>query len=284
MKIIVTGSESFIGKELIKQCKKKKISVFLIDLIHGLDIRSPEIHKYLPKNADAIVHLAALSFSNKIEDYPVACFSTNVLGTLNLINTVKKNNIKRFIFASSEWIYGESKSAREKKEDSKIDTEKIINPYALSKIVSENNLRSQFLQGFCPTTILRFSIVYGPRKQGSSAIESLFNSVKLPNKVNVGSLKTARRFIHVTDVASGIMAVLLKKESGFKIYNLSSDKLISLREVINITSQVLNTKPSVFESDPDNFSIRNPSNKKFKNVFKWKPKINLQTGLKTLDA
>lgn len=70
MKILITGSESFVGKELIQQCKKENIEIIGIDVIpkqnsdyeyHQIDIKSPKIIQYIPDNIDIVVHLAALS-------------------------------------------------------------------------------------------------------------------------------------------------------------------------------------------------------------------------------
>ena len=98
MKIIVTGSESFIGKELIKQCKKEGISVIGIDIVnsvsgdydyHKIDIRSPEIANVIPEDVDALIHLAALSKDSDCRNKAYECFDINVMGTLNLIKNAK---------------------------------------------------------------------------------------------------------------------------------------------------------------------------------------------------
>jgi len=59
-----------------------------------------------------------------------------------------------------------------------IDASQLNSEYALSKYVSEQNLRQKFQHGFCPTTILRFGIIYGSRKHNWSAVESLFHAVQ----------------------------------------------------------------------------------------------------------
>ena len=281
MKIVVTGSESFVGRELIKQCQLLDVEIGKIDLAHNLDIRTPAIDDQIFEKADALIHLAAVSFNYQRLTDIRELFDVNVLGTLNLIRAAKKRKIKKFIFASSEWVYGEKQAHEEYRENDFIDVSKINNPYALSKLISENNLRNE-LKVFCPVTILRFSIIYGPREKNWSAVESLFNSVRINNKVEVGSLKTSRRFIHVQDVVAAILSVLSKDDGNYEIYNVAGEELISLGQIIETSSRILNKKPQVLELSPDQFNIRNPSNAKIKSQLGWQPKINLETGLKTL--
>ena len=212
--IVITGSESFVGKELIKQCKENKIPVIGIDSInvkntdytyHQIDIRDPKISEIIPENIDAIIHLAALSRDADCKGKAYECFDVNVIGTLNLIKAANKKNVKQFIFASSEWVYNDFTENEEKDEDEIIDISKHTSEYALSKIVSEINLKQQFMNKFCSVTILRFGIIYGPRKNNWSAVESIFDQIKNKSEITIGSLKNGRRFIHVSDIVDGII-------------------------------------------------------------------------------
>ena len=147
MKILITGSESFVGKELIAKCKECKIQVIGIDSVkpenpnyefYQKDIRSDQIGDLIPSDIDAIVHLAALSRDQDCIGKSYDCFDINVMGTLNLINSAFKKNVKQFIFASSEWVYNDFKMDEEKDEDSFIDITKHTSEYALSKLVSDS--------------------------------------------------------------------------------------------------------------------------------------------------
>ena len=289
MKIVVTGSESFVGKELIFHCKAKDIYIKGLDLInkkesdydfHQVDINSSKITDYIPENADAVIHLAALSRDADCKGKAYECFETNVMGTLNLIKACKAKNVRQFIFASSEWVYGEFNKDEIKDENTFIDIAHLTSEYALSKAVSESNLRQQYNQGFCPITILRFGIIYGPRKNNWSAVESIFDAVKNKPEVVIGSLKNGRRFVHVSDIARGIiMSIGLK---GFNIINLTNNKIITLQEIIETSKSILNKSVKVTESDPTKISIRNPSNNKAKKLLNWEPQIDLESGLKTI--
>lgn len=287
--IVITGSESFIGRELISQCKKNSIEFTGLDIInkqksdynyHQINIKSPNIIDHIPENTDAVIHLAALSRDSDCKEKAYECFDNNVLGTLNLINACKEKNVKQFIFASSEWVYDEFKNNEEKNEESLIDIHNHKSEYALSKLVSESNLRQQYNHSFCDVTILRFGIIYGPRKSNWSAVESIFNQVKNQNQVTVGSLKTGRRFVHVYDIISGIINSLGLK--GFNIINLTGNDIVTLKDIIDTSQQILNKKIDVVESNSEQISIRNPSNSKAKQIIGWQPEIDLKLGLESL--
>jgi len=284
--IIVTGSESFVGKELIRQCIERKISVIGIDSIdvqnseyvyHQMDIRDPKIHEIIPENIDAIIHLAALSRDSDCKNNGFECFDVNVMGTLNLIKAAMTKNVKQFIFASSEWVYNDFNENEQKDEDSVIDISKHTSEYALSKIVSEGNLKQQFLNGFCSVTILRFGIIYGPRKNNWSAVESIFNQIKNKSEIVIGSLKNGRRFIHVSDIASGIIKSI--GLNGFNIVNLTGDHLITMENLIEECEKICCKKIDVTEKEPTMKNIRNPSNHKAKQLLNWNPEISLHKGL-----
>ena len=257
MKIVVTGSESFVGKELVSQCKAKDISIIGFDIIdkkeseydfHQVDIKSVQIVDHIPENTDAVIHLAALSRDADCKGKAYECFETNVMGTLNLINACKAKNVKQFIFASSEWVYDEFNEDEIKDENTFIDIANLTSEYALSKLVSEINLKQQYELGFCSTTILRFGIIYGPRKSNWSAVESISSAVKNHEEVTVGSLKTGRRFVHVSDIANGIIKSI--GLVGFNIINLTGNKVITLGDIIQENQKIYGKVVKVNETNP----------------------------------
>jgi len=128
---------------------------------------------------------------------------------------------------------------------------------------------------------LRFGIIYGQRLDGWSAVESLFYAVKSKDEVRVGSLKTGRCFIHVSDIASGIIKSI--GLTGFNIINLAGNRLITLGEMIETSQKILRKNPKIIETDSTNASIRNISNEKAKELLNWRPEIDLTAGLNKLN-
>ncbi len=280
MKLFITGSDGFIGSELMDQCQKEGIETIGADIRNGFDVRSQDIAERIPLGVDAVVHLAGLSSDPMCKKRDYECFDINVLGTLNLMRAALARGAKQFIFASTEWVYDNCIAEEQKTEDSFINIANHTSEYALSKLVSEANLRQKYQYGFCPVTILRFGIVCGTTGEKKSAVESLYLTVKEKEEVSVGSLTSGRCFVHAADIASGIIkAVGL---GGFNIINLAGDKLITLSDIIEISKNILKKNPKVIESSPENVSVRNISNKKAKELLHWSPVISVEMWLKKL--
>lgn len=284
MTLFITGAESFIGRALRARCDATGQAWIGIDSadsadarVQQADIRDPSVGGLIPEDA-TIVHLAAISRDPDCRADPRAAFDVNVTGTLNLAAASQRRNARQFIFASSEWVYGNVRNDDTQREDQAIDVTAMVSEYALSKIVAEQCLKLSF--DLPATTVLRFGIVYGPRAANWSAVESLFNSVLTKDEVKVGALATARRFVHVDDIVSGILASCGR--SGFEIFNLSSDRLISLGDVIEASSKITGRRPKIVEGNASQVSIRNPDNAKARAELGWAPQTDLEVGLKAL--
>ena len=287
MHLFVTGASSFIGKAVLAACDARSIRVTGIDLqpptrpdCSMVDINTPAIADAIPEDIDAVIHLAAVSRDSDSQGRAAHCFSVNVLGTLNLIEAAHTRGAGQFVFASSEWVYGSEDSVAERHEDDPINAALMTSEYALSKYVSEANLRQAYNRWAIPTAALRFGIVYGPRTKNWSAVEALLDSVARKDEITVGALKTARRYIHVEDVAEGILASVGLR--GFEIINIQGPRLVSLGDVIASSSSLLGRAPRITESAPETPSIRRVSDEKAQDLLGWRAKIDIDAGLMSL--
>jgi len=284
-KLTLVGSESFIGKVLAARCRAQGIEVAGIDSVAATgtvraDIRDPKLAEHVPQGAP-LVHLAAISRDPDCRANPALAFDVNVTGTLNVLRAAQQREVPHVIFASSEWVYGEVRNDEVQVEDQAIDLTRMKSEYAITKLVAEQGLR--LARANVAVTVLRFGIVYGPRKANWSAVESLFNSVRTQPEAKVGCLRTARRFIHVEDIASGVLAAAAAAD-GFRIFNLSGDRLVTLGEVIETSARILGRKPRIVEGDAAAASVRNPDNSRARAALRWQPAIGLEEGLRGLDA
>ena len=284
MKIFITGTSSFVANEFIKQCDHDGHQLTGCDITESTDSRfckadicSKDLPDIMPTGIDVVVHLAALSTDNLCSGRAYETFENNVMATLNVIKSAEKAKCKRFIFSSTEWVYESFNDGIRKNEDTLIDIGNIDSEYALSKLVSEANLRQQFNGGFCDTTILRFGIIYGRRVNNWSAVESIFFAIKENEFIEVGSLKNGRHFIHVRDIARGISKSL--GLSGFNIINLQGERLLTLGEIIDKTKKILGIDATVKELDGSECNVRPISNKKAKQLLNWVPEVGLEEGL-----
>lgn len=289
MTVIVTGSESFVGRELIAQCQARGITVHGIDAVSPVapsytftraDIRDPDLPRLFPPSAEAVIHLAALSRDPDCAGKIFECFDINVMGTLNVLKAAKAAGATQFIFASSEWVYPPFVHGEEKDETARLDAADLHSEYAISKLVGEQVLRIDHERSKLPTTILRFGIIYGPRSNNWSAVESLASKVARGEPIEVGSLMTGRRFVHVADIARGILTSLGRTEC--EIFNLTADSLITLQDIIAESEKVFSRKAHITQSNPNNPNVRNPSNRKAIEALEWTPTIDLRSGIESL--
>lgn len=288
MRLFITGCESFVGRELLAQCDQAGIESSGIDAAPAtrpgcrqLDLRSADLAAAMPEDVDAVVHLAAMSRDADCVNHLYETFDVNVMGTLNLMRAAQARRARQFILASSEWVYDSCEAGRVKTEESIIDISRHTSEYALSKLVDEAALRQQFHRGFCAATILRFGIIYGPRPSNWSAVESIVHTVRTGETVKVGSADTARRFIHVADIARGILAAV--GVPGFTIVNLEGDRLVTLGDIARTAGEVLGVTPNVVSAGGTP-SVRDVSGDKAAQLLGWTPQVGLDEGLRSLLA
>lgn len=289
MKLAVIGSGGFIGRRLCALAADAGHEVVAIDVAGSsspgqvvYDIRERGLADVLPREADVVVHLAAVSRDQDCAADLDRALSINIGATANVLDAARSAGIRQLIFASSEWVYGDVAGQDVQLEDGPIDVHRLTSVYALTKIFAERMLHGAWQTD--PTTavtVLRFGIVYGPRPGDWSAVEHLFHQVRTSDEVEVrGSLKTARRFIHVDDVCMGILAAI--GQVGFDVFNISGDELLSLEAIIERSAGVLGRHPHVIERDPSAITIRNPDNAKAGRVLQWHPRIGIEEGLASL--
>jgi len=286
MTLLITGAESFVGRELIAQCRQREIAVAGVDAVAtssgtiAADIRDRSLASRLPDGIDTVVHLAAISRDRDCRRDPVACYDVNVAGTVNVFQAARAKGARQLIFASTEWVYDSFTPDSAKTEDDPIDWTKLTSDYALSKLAAETALRLRHGATALPVTVLRFGIIYGPRASNWSAVEALLAKVAAGEPIEVGARATARCFIHVADIARGILAAMGR--GGYEVINIQGDVPVTLGDVIDASAQVLRMTPTVVETNPSEPNVRNVSNAKAKAELDWRPQIGLVDGLRTV--
>ena len=287
--IAVTGSERFIGSSLAALLDARSEPWVGIDTVAAhprtqrMDIRDEAVAGLLPERG-TLIHLAAISRDADCRCNPREAFDVNVNGTLNLIEAARRRGVAHFIFASSEWVYGEVGNHEVQFEGAPLDAMRLVSEYALSNLAGERLLAGAARRGdFASVTVLRFGIVYGPRAANWSGVEMLHDAVAHKDVVEVrGSLATARRFIHVEDICSGILAAATRESAGYEVFNLSGDRLVTLGEVVEESMRLAGRRPVLLERAPEAISVRNPDNGKARTALGWRPAIDLRMGLATL--
>ena len=296
LKSVITGGAGFIGSNLtdhlvrighkvvvldnfvsgkksnLSHHKKKNVKIIKIDIS-----KSKNLDKYF-KGADYVFHLAALAEIIPSIKNPKKYFKNNVIGTLKVVEAVKKVKIKKLIYAASSSCYGTPKKLPTSEKD-RID---LKNPYAVTKFIGEEIIMKYAEMFKMPNISFRFFNVYGPRLNASgqygAVISNFLSQTKNKKPLTiVGNGKQTRDFIHVDDLANAFIKVLKSKHSN-KIYNLGSGKKTSINYIANIFNGKKKFIP-IRPGEPKD-SLANIS--KLKKDLKWRPKISIETGITKL--
>jgi nucleoside-diphosphate-sugar epimerase len=193
-----------------------------------------------------------------------------------LLNFARKRKVKKFIFASTEWVYGNFLNKEKKSVKSKIDTSKLDNHYSLSKYLCENIIQ---LNDDIMSVILRFGIIYGNKVNNFSAVEALTKLALDKKQIKICSLNTSRNFIHVEDLVKGIFKSIIVKQKNNLVLDLQGSKSTSLGKILKILKKKLKLKINFFETNRQNASIRKINYYSSHTKLNFKPEIDIEKGL-----
>ena len=263
--------------KLFSSTKNYKTSSSRVEVIKS-DINNKDFAFKVTKKIDYIVHLAAESGVDVSISKPYESFQTNVLGAYNYIEASRLNNVKRFIFASSGAVFGDTKPPL-KESNVRVP----ISPYGSSKLTIETFCETYSNVFDLNTTILRFSNAYGPYALHKQSIVSKFINNILSNKPIIvnGNGSITRDYVHVSDICNAIYKSI-KDKSGAKTYHVGTGKETSIKQLIKI----FKTKCSNHDINVKYGSNRVGDMKKnYTSIAKinkhlnWVPKISLEKGL-----
>ncbi len=210
------------------------------------DIRDKyKVHDVL-KDADAVIHLAAKAGVLPSLQDPVQYTAINVAGTVELLEGCRLNGIRRFVFASSSSVYGNSTRAPFAEDAPALDP---LSPYAATKRAGELLCKVYAeLHGF-RVAALRFFTVYGPRQRPDLAIHRFTRLISEGSTIKqYGDGSSRRDYTHISDTLSGLMAALRwtdREEPAFEPFNLGESRTIRLDELIRLIGENLGVQPKV---------------------------------------
>lgn len=222
-RVIVTGSSGFIGCSLVPTLRAAGYDVIALTRAEG-DIGELSTWQKLP-TVDCVVHLAARSFVPDSWQNPSSYLHNNVLGTNAALEFCRTHGAQ-LVFLSS-YLYG-TPVQLPLKENAPIQA---INPYGLSKKMSEDICRFYAEYFLVPVTVLRPFNVYGPGQQEPFLIPFLVRQLYEKNKIIVKDLEPRRDYIYIKDLVDGILKSI-SPHSGFRVFNLGSGMSYSVAQII----------------------------------------------------
>jgi len=288
MKVLITGGSGFIGSHIIDQLIEKKHEVTDLDLLppHRTDINHVkcsilDVEGLVKafKDIEVVYHLAAVSNVNNVYQTPVESVDINSTGTVKILEAARRANVKRVIFASTEWVYSGLFT------DQFITEDMLLKPtehlYSATKIASEYFCVSYWELYKMPYTILRYGIPYGPRaRRGTVFPIFVGNALKgLPLTI-LGNGDQFRQFIYISDLAAGNVAALSDKAKN-QTYNITGAEKITVKMIAEKVKELIENVQIVYkEPRPGDYQGVNISIEKAKKDLGWKPKVPFKEGLK----
>ena len=296
-KIFITGGCGFIGSHLteyfFKKYKNSKIYVYdkityaaskknLKDISKSrrlkiikkdlLNYKALELHS---RNTDLFIHAAAESHVDNSFNLTNEFIRTNVLGTKNVLDACKANNIKKLIHVSTDEVYGEIYKSSFT-ENSQFNPS---NPYSSSKAAAEMIINGYIHSYNLPVIIIRANNIFGTRQHPEKLLPGSCWSLIKKKKFSIhGNGNQKRSFLYVRDLCEGIYKVIIKGKNH-NIYNIGSKFEYKNIDVFKLVAKENNLKFDDFvkyvKDRPFN-DYRYSLN--FKKIMKlgWKPKTKIE--------
>ena len=234
MKVLILGGSGFLGSYVADELSRKGHKVTIFDkkksrwlqrkqkMIIG-DIQNVSLLEKVIKGSEIVYNFAAIADIGEALEDPTQTVKTNILGTVNILELCKKYQVKRFVFASSIYVYSNQGGFyRVSKQASELFVEEYSNRYKLNY------------------TILRFGSIYGPRSDIRNGLSKIIsNSLKTGTVRYGGTAKAIRQFIHVNDAAKASVDILKRKFVNQNVL-ITGRKTSKIKELLYLIAKILN--------------------------------------------
>lgn len=301
-KYLVTGGAGFIGSNIVEALVKQKHRVTVLDnlstgslenlkpflekitFIKG-DLRNFRDVRKATRGVDYVLHQAALRSVERSVDDPIATNNSNITGTLNLLIASGENKVKRFVYASSSSIYGDSKKIPQREDQ----LPQPVSPYATSKLSGEYYCRV-FAKTFgLETVVLRYFNVFGPRQNPKSkyaAVIPIFMQRALEGKPLIihGDGKQSRDFTYIDNVVQANLIAARASGISGEIFNTALGDSKRVLDIVAILEKILKRKllRKHISSRIGDVRRTQADNRKIITRLKFKPTVNFEEGIEKM--
>ena len=266
----------------LKNEVESNVNNYILEIVDIRDIN--EMTRIFEENKiDAVAHLAAAAGVRPSIQDPLLYEEVNVRGTMNVLELMKKNDIKKFVCASSSSVYGNNEKVPFSEED---NVDRTISPYAATKKTCEIIAHTYFYLYNIDTVMLRFFTVYGPRQRPDLAIHKFTKMISRGEKIPFyGDGTTQRDYTYIEDIIDGVIKSIKYVEENKNVYeiiNLGESETISLKKMVETIEKELKIK-AILDIQPmqDGDVNRTYANvSKAKEILKYKPETKFGDGIK----
>jgi UDP-glucose 4-epimerase len=292
-KILITGSSGTIGTRLGEKLlnlgyeiigvdwKKNKWHKNLEKRTTHLDLRNKNlVLKKLPKKVDLIIHLAANARVYELVKNPDLA-RDNMITTYNILEYARINKIKNIIFASSREVYGNTKKAKHKEVDVKI--ENCESPYSASKISGEALIHSYHKCFGVNYVIIRFSNVYGMYDESDRVIPLFIRKAIKNENLVVFSKDKILDFTYIDDAVEGVIKAIQRfNKVKNNTFNIATGKGTKILFVAQLIKKFLNSKSRIIikQNRPGEVVKYIADISKARRLLNYEPKTNIIEGIK----
>lgn len=301
MRSLVTGVAGFVGSSLAERLIREGHEVIGVDCftdyyarsikeenLKGLlkeeqftffeaDVSWVNLGEFL-NGVDYVFHQAAQagvrsSWGDEFNVYT----SNNVLATQRLLEACKGLEMKRFIYASSSSVYGDSEELP-LREQSFL---KPVSPYGVTKLAGEYLCYSYWKNFDIPVVSLRYFTVYGPRQRPDMAFHRFIKAILNDENIEIyGDGEQTRDFTFISDAIEGNM-LAMKSDAAGEVFNIGGGSRVSVNEVLEGIQKISGKAARIVYRDVQKGDVRHTlaDTSKARKHLGYVPKIDLNTGL-----
>jgi len=308
-KVLVTGAGGFIGSHLCERLvgEGADVRAFLhynslnhwgnlelldtdtlgrLEIVRG-DLTDPFSVERAVKGCQVVFHLGSLIAIPYSYMAPWQYVSTNVQGTVNVLEACRKNEVEKIVHTSTSEVYGTARYTP-------MDEEHPLqaqSPYSASKISADKMAESYHRSYDLPVAIARPFNAYGPRQSARAVIPTIVSQALQQEEVRLGSLDPVRDLTFVEDTVNGFIAVAVSDDCTGEVVNLGSGKAVRIGELAGMILELMGRErvPVVSEEDrkrPETSEVYELvcDNRKALKLCEWEPQVDLREGLgRTID-
>jgi nucleoside-diphosphate-sugar epimerase len=252
----------------------------LLDLRRG-DLLDAEFVSECCRDVDTVFHLGARISIPYSYAAPRDTFHVNALGSLNVVEAVRRTGVRRLVHVSTSEVFGSAVTVPM----SETHRLKAQSPYAASKIAADKIVESYVCSFGLPAVIVRPFNTYGPRQSTRAVIPSIVEQALRGGVIRVGSLWPRRDFTYVADTVSAFIKAATVESALHEEFNLGTGEDTSIGELAQLIVELAGTSCTIVTEDarqrPPESEVNRllSDNAKARRVLGWQPEIALREGL-----
>lgn len=246
------------------------------------DLRDRDSVREAIRGAHYVFHLGALIAIPYSYRAPDSYVHTNIIGTLNVLQSARDEGVERVVHTSTSEVYGTAHYVP-------IDEKHPLqgqSPYSASKIGADKMAEAFYLSFGLPVVTVRPFNTFGPRQSARAVIPTIITQCLTSHEVRLGSLTPTRDLNYVSDTVEGFLLAALRPEVEGRTINLGSGREISIGELVNLIVKLINKEVKIISVEerlrPSASEVERllAATTLAQDLLGWSSKVSLEEGLK----